>query len=322
MTVANSPRKKRRASSLLPNRRKPAPKVPAAEAEAGTMDTPSEDALAIFNAALGDDHELKNYNNAYDALLAVEAETAWDHDARPKPASRSRSKKDREEREADEIEREADAIIRAMREYERKNTFGNLPSEALPEPWTLDMGGQFLTNKDRIEKESILYQIAGRVPKGALLHLHFNAELYPEALLKEARSMPNMYIRSIKPLLTEEDLDTTEVVFNIMDEDKVEKGVDIFSPEYPGTATNWKLDDWKFKVWMKWSDFQKGFDEIFSNENHLPDELSLPNSSSEHEDHSCGMEKRVALNRTEKWLYKKMVLSEEEAYGPSQTVNG
>lgn len=317
MTVADSPRKKRRASSLLPSRRKPTPKIPVVEVKAGDMEASIAAARALFDEALDDEQGLKAYTTQHDELLAKEAKTAWDREVRPKLTSRSTE--DREEREAD-------AIIRAIREYERKFTFGNLPSEAIPGPETLDMGGQFLTNKDRIEQKSVLYQIANAVPKGALLHLHFNAELYPERLLQEAREMDNMYIRSIRPLLEKEDLDITEVVFNVMDKDQVEQGVDVFSRTYPGTATNWKLPEWKFKVWMKWSDFQKRFDELFredfpSEEDYLEHD-ELPDASERSDDQGCGSEVRVKLNRTEKWLLSKMVLSEEEAYGPSQTVNG
>lgn len=313
MTVADSPKKKRRASSLLPNRRKPAPKVMAVEVKAGDVNSSVAVAMAMFDTALEDAHGLKNYTIQHDELLAREKETAWDREVRPKATSRSTEDRD---------ERKADAIIRAIREYERRVTFGNLPSEAIPSPETLDMGGQFLTNKDRIEQKSLLYKIAQAVPKGALLHLHFNAELYPERLLKEARKMDNMYIRSIQPLKTREDLEVTEVVFNVMDEDQVEKGVDIFSSNYPGTAVNWKLPEWKFRVWMKWRDFQKGFDERFGEEFPGPDYSDSPDTREHTEGQCCGKEVRVKLNRTEKWLYSKMVLSPEEAYGPTQTVNG
>lgn len=313
MKVADSPRKKRRASSLLPNRRKPAPQAMAVEVNPDDMKSSIAAARAAFDAALEDPEDLDAYTKKHNDLLALEDETAWDREVKPKITSRSPD---------DRLERKADAIIRAIREYERRVTFGNLPSEAIPGPETLDMGGQFLTNKDRIEKKSMLYKIAHHVPKGALLHLHFNAELYPERLLKEARTMDNMYIRSIQPLDKREHLDVTEVVFNVMDEDEVEKGVNIFSPTYPGTATNWKLPEWKFRVWMKWSDFQKEFDERYNKDFPGPGFDEMSNLPEMPEDHTCGSEVRVKLNRAEKWLYSKMVLSPEEAYGPTQTVNG
>jgi adenosine deaminase CECR1 len=313
MPVADSPKKKRRASSLMPTRRKTAPRAKAVEVQPDDMEASMAEARAMFDAAVEDSQALKTYNRQHDELLAKEYKTSWDRDARADPKS---------DLPEDINERKADAIIRAIREYERRVTFGNLPSEAIPGPETLDMGGQFLTNKDRIEQKSLLYKIAQFVPKGALLHLHFNAELYPERLLKEARRMPNMYIRSIQPLLTTADLDVTEVVFNVMDEDQVEKGVDIFSPTYPGTATNWKQPDWKFRVWMKWRDFQQAFDERFGAEYEGPGYSEFSDRPETPEDHTCGSEVRVKLNRTEKWLYSKMVLSPEEAYGPSQTVNG
>lgn len=313
MTVADSPRKKRRASSILTNRRKPISKVMANEVKADDIESSIKDARAKFDLALEHPQELEAYNAKHNELLAKEDESAWDREARPKVNSRRR---------ATENERKADAIIRAIREYERRVTFGNLPSEALPGPDTLDMGGQFLTNKDRIEQKSMLYRIAHAVPKGALLHLHFNSELYPERLLKEARNMDNMYIRSIRPLVEREDLDVTEVVFNVMDEDLVEKGVNVFSPSYPGNATNWKTPEWKFRVWMKWSDFQQEFDTRFQKYFDGPSSQELLDSTEEPEERDCGSEVRVKLNRAENWLYTKMVLSPEEAYGPTQTVNG
>lgn len=283
----------------------------AVEVKVDDMASSIAGARAIFDSAVDDAQGLKAYNTRHDKLLAKENETAWDREVRPKGTSK-----------VAEVERKADAIVRAIREYERRITFGNLPSEALPGPETLDMGGQFLTNKDRIEQKSMLYRIAHAVPKGALLHLHFNSELYPERLLKEARTMDNMYIRSIRPLVKREDLDITEVVFNVMDEEQVEKGVNIFSPTYPGDATNWKTPEWKFKVWMKWSDFQQGFDERFHKDFDGPGFHELLDSPEEPEERDCGSEVRVKLNRTENWLYTKMVLSPEEAYGPAQTVNG
>lgn len=178
------------------------------------------------------------------------------------------------------------------------------------------MGGQFLTNKSRIESRSKLYDIAKIVPKGAILHLHFNAELHPERLLEEARSMKNIYIRSIRPLLSQTDLDLTEMVFNVMPDDTFE--ADIFSADYKGKDANWRDPAIAPYIWMRWHKFQEDFEKHFPgkyvqtyNERLLNG--SVPDSS---------VQGYVQLGPAENWLKQKMVLSEKEAYDPAQTVNG
>ena len=305
MTVADSPKKRKRALSPLPHRRIP---IQLGEPKTIDMASETETANAIFDAALDSPEEITAYTSAHDQLLRAEDETAWDRDARPRAASRSKD---------NQIEQQAAAIIRAIREYERRVTFGNLPSEALPGPDTQDMGGQFLTNKERIDNESQLYEIAKMVPKGALLHLHFNAELHPERLLEQARDMPTMYIRSIRPLQTQDDLNQTETVFSVLDPAMVEPNVNIFSPDYPGTATNFKLDEWKWRVWMPWSLFRKEFDKRFSKQwAQKGVTIFMENPT------CCAEPGQVSLSPAENWLKSKMVLSEAEAYGFTQTVNG
>jgi len=273
------------------------------------MESESKAIRKLFDAALDDIKAVNDYTADHSRLLHVEADDAWDRDAKTRTTSRSKD---------DQAERKAGVIIHGIREYERRVTFGNLASEAIPGPDTRDMGGQFLTNKERIDTASLLYKIAKAVPKGCLLHLHFNAELHPELLLLQAREIDNIYIRSIRPLITDEDLSLTEMVFNVLDPAQVDPNVDIFSPTYPGNATNWKTDEWKWRVWMKWDDFRKSFDEKgygkkwAQRENTI--EIEVP--------HTCSEPGQVSLRPAENWLKAKMVLSTEEAYDPSQTVNG
>ena len=204
-------------------------------------------------------------------------------------------------------EKDAAKVIRYIRENERKVLFPNLATENVPPPDALDMGGQYLTNKARIEKESKLFEIAKLVPKGGLLHLHFNTELDPALLLQKAFDAPNMYIRSIRPLLTKDDLDQTEVVFSVIAKDKVNTDVDLFSQTYPGTKTNWKEPEWTSKVWMKWSCFQDGFKNRFPEYHATSSRATCP---------------RRDMNPAESWVMSKIVLSADEVYGPSQTLNG
>lgn len=244
----------------------------------------------------------QDYQKRRQALLKEEADNAWDYDARTKGVS--------------ENEKRAAIIIRELREYERRVVFGNNASEAIPGPETRDMGGKFLTNKERIESRSKLFEIAKEVPKGALLHLHFNAELNPERLLQEAQSMDNMYVWSMRPLCKEKDLDLTEMVFNVMP--KTTTSNDIFSRAYQGCDNNWKLPKFQQDVWMKWSEFRERFPIVFPGMYVQTRAERATNAKAR----TCSEPAEIVLDPAENWIQRKMVLSEEEAYGPGQTVNG
>lgn len=255
----------------------------------------------------------KDASMLYDAKrkkLIKEDGGTWDRAAKPRRKSQEN---------ADVQQRKAAGIIRLIREYERKVTFGNLASEVIPGPDTRDMGGQYLTNKERIDNDSLLYRIATQVPKGGLLHLHFNAALSPELLLEPARKIDSLYIWSKRPLRTQEDLDLTEVVFSVLNKKEVEEGVNIFSTSYLGNGENHKRKEeaMKWKVWMPWKVFRKNFKKQFPNK-YIQQRgeimTKVPNCCSKH-----GM---VRLDPAEYWVTSKMILSESEVYSPTQTVNG
>lgn len=275
------------------------------ETKVPDMASQTTDPGKLFDAALEDTQAVNAYNARHAALLQREADDAWDRESKPS------------KRNPDKVEVEAAKIIRAMREYERRVTFGNLASEDLPGPDTKDMGGQFLTNKERIDEESELHKIAIKVPKGGLLHLHFNSELHPERLLERARLIDNLYIRSIRPLLTEEDLDLTEMVLTVLDPELVNPVQNIFSKDYPGDAKNWRTPEWAMKVWMPWKQFQDDFKVKFPRK-YVQEETTIMSEVPR----SCSEPGQVSLHPAENWLRSKMVLSEDEAYGFSQTVNG
>ncbi|KAJ4290451.1 hypothetical protein N0V90_010667 [Kalmusia sp. IMI 367209] len=248
------------------------------------------------------------YQNTRKELIDRETKGAWDYHASTN--------------ELAPHEKKTASILNYLREYERVNTFGNIASEALPGKDTLDMGGQFLTNKYRIEKQSILFEIAKQVPKGALLHLHFNAELNPERLLLEAREIPNMFVWSLTKITTKEDLNETEIMFKVLPSNI--KQADFFSEDYRGTAKNddgklvesHKLKDADHR-WMKWSDFQEKFKKHFPKMYEQPQGDKYDNGN--RTESGPGV---VALGPAEYWIKLKMVLSNEEAYDPAQTVNG
>lgn len=213
----------------------------------------------------------KHFERSRKRVLERERIDAWDREARES---------------ASEIEIRANNVVWKFREDERDNLFGNRASEAIPGPDTLDMGGQFLTNLQRIEQRSRVFDIAKSMPKGMHLHLHFNAELDSRKLIEKARELPdNMFIRSTQPLISEKDYSETELVFNVLPANTAT--ADCFSPEYKPA---WRTPE--ARPWMKWTDFREE------------------------------LKKRRPDIDAEEWVRDKMVLNEEEVYGISQTVNG
>ncbi|KAF2678529.1 Metallo-dependent hydrolase [Lentithecium fluviatile CBS 122367] len=302
MFPANSREKKRKRSmrSLRTPGRAPManPKEP----------PPHQDPGSELERCLANEELSRAYSQKRADLINKEAEDAWDRAAID---------------DASPNEKRAMIIVREMREYERRVVFGNNASEAIPGKHTLDMGGQFLTNKERIEHRSLLFKLSHKVPKGAILHLHFNAELNPERLLKEAQTIPNMYVWSIKPLLTKEDLDSTEMMFKVMEADPDKDNNDIFSDKYEGRENTWKPQlgkDVEKKVWMRWDEFQARFKVKFPGLYEQPEEERAANQKSTFR--TCSEPDKVDLSPAENWIKQKMVLSEEEAYDPKQTVNG
>ncbi|KIW03837.1 uncharacterized protein PV09_05136 [Verruconis gallopava] len=227
----------------------------------------------IFNKHYSNLNGLSNdYEQRKKDLISRERNIAWD-----KKAIDTASK----------IEQRAGTIIWKIREHERDNLFGNIASEAIPGPETLDMGGQFLSNRERVVKQSYLYRIALKMPKGCHLHLHFNAELAPDILIKKAGEQPNMFIRSTQPILSDKDYAETEIVFNVLPEDT--PTADIWSPDY-----NPDFKSAGARPWMRWADFQSEFRK----------------------------RRKHGENDAEEWVRSKMVLSEQEVYGMEQTTNG
>ncbi len=221
-----------------------------------------------FETYLGDDSLQAAYQGTRQDILRQEAETAWCSLARDT---------------ASEAEVLAAKIIWQIREHERNHLFGDKASEAIPGPDTRDMGGQFLTNLDRIDRSRI-FSIAQRMPKGCHLHVHFNAELPPRMLVERARSTDAMFVRSNRPLLHPPDFKEAEMVFNVLP--VTNDSANIFSSHYnpdvkaPGN-----------NPWMKWNEFRSRF------------------PSTEYGD-------------VETWVEAKMVLSEKEVYDVRQTLNG
>jgi adenosine deaminase CECR1 len=231
------------------------------------------------------------YTNERRQLLAQERKAAWDEPMR---------------KSAKPVEVLANQLLIRIREHERQNgdLFGDVPGEKLPPPHSRDMGGRFLTNKDRIVKSKV-FRIAEQMPKGSHLHLHFNAEIPPEILLPHARTpvlQETMFVRSTRPLLKPDDFDDAEIMFDIFPQGTKEGS--LFSPDYsydPKAKTpaypTWDMG----AAWMRWSEFRREFPSTG---------VRIEGTAADHE-----------LDRAEQWACQKMIITERRAYG-RQTTNG
>lgn len=150
-------------------------------------------------------------------------------------------------------------------------------------------GDHFLGNIDLIN-ETALFKMASKMPKGAHLHIHFNACLPPKVLLDIAKGMDRMFITSSLPLVRKaevegedgyENFHKCEIQFSIMSVEKErEDPGDLFSADYrPRQA-------------MKFSDFLRRFPHVYT------------------------------LATADEWLLHKLMFEEMEAHHPYQTASG
>lgn len=148
-------------------------------------------------------------------------------------------------------------------------------------------GDHFLANVDLINKTA-LFQIASKMPKGAHLHIHFNACLPPKVLLDIAKGMDRMFITSNLPLVRKgegedefENFDKCEIQFSIMSlgKEKDDPG-NLFSANYRPRQT------------MKFSHFLRQFSDHYKTVN------------------------------VDDWLQNKLMFEEQEAHHPFQTASG
>lgn len=137
-------------------------------------------------------------------------------------------------------EQQADAIIQRLRAEDKAEVYDAAPARR-------GYGGQqhprfpgdhFLSNRELINRTR-LFQVASDMPKGAHLHIHFNACLLPHVLLDIAKGMDRMFITSDIPLVSDDDFESfnkCEIQFSIMSQDKENPG-DIFLKGYQARQT-------------------------------------------------------------------------------------
>lgn len=99
-------------------------------------------------------------------------------------------------------EQRVDQILQALKHDDDKTVYAAAPPRK-------GFGGQqharfagdhFLSNRLLIDRSKV-FRVARKVPKGAHLHIHFNACLLPHVLLDIAAGMEQMYITSDLPLV-------------------------------------------------------------------------------------------------------------------------
>lgn len=133
---------------------------------------------------------------------------------------------------ATEKEMRANDIIHALRKKDDQEIYGHAESKAghAGQLHGRFAGDHFLSDVDLINQAN-LFHVARRMPKGAHLHIHFNACLPPEVLLNIAKGMERMFITSDKPLTSKDALDTCELQFSLVCKDKGKHG-NLFSEAY------------------------------------------------------------------------------------------
>jgi len=126
----------------------------------------------------------------------------------------------------------ANSIIQALRKKDSRDIYNNAMPRAGHQGQQHERfaGDHFLSDVDLINQTS-LFDVARSMPKGAHLHVHFNACLPPKVLLNIAKDMERMFISSDQPLTSKEAFDTCELQFSLVCKGKENHG-NIFSEAY------------------------------------------------------------------------------------------
>ncbi|QYT05237.1 Adenosine deaminase-related growth factor [Trichoderma simmonsii] len=216
----------------------------------------------------------EEYDELRKHVFAVEQELSFD--------ARCRSR-------ASELEMDVDAIIRKIREKDDREIYATEPKRRgyhgqMHERFA---GDHFLSNVDLINKTK-LFEIASKMPKGAHLHIHFNACLPPNVLLGIANGMDRMFVSSTLPLIHKagdedeyENFNKCEIQFSIMNDTRLkDKLGNPFSSNYISGRM------------MKFSDFRRQFSSHYTKAT------------------------------VDEWLLHKLMFEEQETHNPFQTASG
>ncbi|KAI3401525.1 hypothetical protein diail_10959 [Diaporthe ilicicola] len=181
-------------------------------------------------------------------------------------------------------EQRVDRILQGLKRHDEDHVYAKEPPRegVTGQLHPRFAGDHFLSNKALIDRTKV-FKLAKRAPKGAHLHIHFNACLQPHVLLEIASGMEKMYITSDVPLHTSDKEHPNRyrrcrIQFSIMDL-TASKG-SLFDPDY------------RDRTPMKFKEFIREFSKHYRGISAL------------------------------EWLQEKLVFREEEAHDLPQTVSG
>lgn len=195
---------------------------------------------------------------------------------------------------ASQLEIQANQVLQAVRKHDQAKVYEKAPTRRGygGQEHPRFMGDHFLSNVDLIEQTK-LYRVAQEMPKGAHLHIHFNANLLPEVLINIAKEMDRMFITSDMPLVPVGDdgnspgyygrFDQCRIQFSILSPER-EKPGNLFDPNYTERGT------------MRFQDFLREFDAHYNQKST-----------------KCSVDE---------WLRNKLVFHEEESHNLLQTPEG
>jgi len=186
---------------------------------------------------------------------------------------------------ASEYEIEADRIFQVLKHNDRVNIYDTEPRRVGYDGQKHPRfpGDHFLGNRPIIDRTD-LFKITQKMPKGAHLHIHFNACLPPETLINIAKKIDRMFITSDLPLLGHDNFinyKMCEIQFSILSPEK----------ERPGNLFEESYQQGERRT-MKFQDFIRDFPHHFT---------------------ECSVDE---------WLSRKLEFQEEETHNSLQTWRG
>ncbi|PNY27610.1 Adenosine deaminase-like protein [Tolypocladium capitatum] len=138
---------------------------------------------------------------------------------------------------ATSLEQQASSIIQALRRRDEARVYDCAEHRRghAGQTHRRFAGDRFLSNLNLIH-QTALFDVARHMPKGAHLHIHYNACLPPRVLLDVAKGMDRMFVTSDLPLVADGDFDKCEMQFSILSPGRETPG-DLFSPGYQPRQT-------------------------------------------------------------------------------------
>lgn len=201
--------------------------------------------------------------------------------------------------EASDLEKHAMLLLKNVRDHDWDVYYGVLDAAGESLTGKRSEGSHFLGNVDTINQTE-LFKIAKKMPKGAHLHIHFNACLPARFLVEHARNVPTMYIKSslsladfVRDQRSRACLDKTRIQFQILTTEDAIQANAASAPEKayasPSLGDIWS-PDYVPNYWQPYQEFAKGFP--------------------------------GGIKAMEDWLVSKCLISEEQAHGAAQSTRG